>query len=46
MRTNPKLWQGVIISLAAIIIAISGFAKVALKGKPATPAVSVQTTQR
>ncbi|MBS0201775.1 MAG: hypothetical protein JSS49_02660 [Planctomycetes bacterium] len=45
MRANPKLWQGVIVSLAALIIAISGFAKVALKERPATPAVAVDTSQ-
>ncbi len=37
MRSNPKLWQGVIIALAALIIGISGFAKVALKGTPKAP---------
>jgi uncharacterized membrane protein len=31
MRANPRLWQGVIIGLAALIIGISGFVKVALK---------------
>lgn len=31
MRSNPKLWQGVIVVLAALIIGISGFVKVALK---------------
>ena len=43
MRTNPKLWQGVIIVLAALIIGISGFVKVALK--PTTPAVVVVASQ-
>lgn len=38
MRRNAKFWQTVILLLAAIIVGISGFAKVALKGKP--PAVS------
>lgn len=35
MRSNPRLWQGIILVLAALIIGISGFAKVALK--PTTP---------
>lgn len=34
MRTNAKFWQTVILLLAAIIVGISGFAKVTLKGKP------------
>lgn len=40
MRKNMKMWQTVLVVLAAIIVGISGFAKVALKGKPA--AVSQQ----
>ncbi|VAX38221.1 hypothetical protein MNBD_PLANCTO02-3273 [hydrothermal vent metagenome] len=31
MRKNPKKWLAVIITLAAIIVGISGYAKVALK---------------
>jgi len=31
MRRNSKLWQSVLIVLAAIVVGISGFAKVALK---------------
>ena len=38
MRRNSKFWQTMILILAAIIVGISGFAKVALKEKP--PAVS------
>jgi len=34
MRANPRLWQGVILVLAAAIIGISGYAKVALKSVP------------
>ena len=38
MRANPKLWQGIILALAAVVIGISGYAKVALKGAaPAAP---------
>jgi uncharacterized membrane protein len=44
MRANPKLWQGIIIALAALIIGISGFAKVALK--PTTPAVADVSKQK
>ena len=44
MRTNPKLWQGIIIALAALIIGISGFVKVALK--PTTPAVVVASLEQ
>ena len=44
MRTNPKLWQGIIIVLAAVIIGISGFVKVALK--PTTPAVVVASLEQ
>lgn len=35
MRANPKLWQGVILALAVVVIGISGYAKVALKGTSA-----------
>jgi hypothetical protein len=31
MRANPKLWQTVILALAAVVIGISGYAKVTLK---------------
>ena len=41
MRTKAKLWQGVIIGLAVVIVGISGYAKVALK--PTSPAVAVAT---
>lgn len=34
MRGNSKLWQNVIIVLAAVVVGISGFAKVALPPKP------------
>ncbi|MBL8820443.1 MAG: redoxin domain-containing protein [Planctomyces sp.] len=34
MRRNAKFWQTVILVLAAVIVGISGFAKVTLKGKP------------
>ena len=44
MRSNPKLWQSVIIILAALIIGISGFAKVALKGK--ATAVAAATPEK
>lgn len=33
MRKNAKFWQLVIILLAAVIVGISGFAKVALPGR-------------
>jgi uncharacterized membrane protein len=39
MRANPRLWQGVIIGLATLIIGISGFVKVALK--PTSPAAVI-----
>ena len=40
MRRNSKLWQGVLLLLAVVVVGISGFAKVALKGTaPQTPAV-------
>ena len=46
MRRNSKLWQSVILLLAAIVVGISGFAKVALKGTlTRTPAVQ-QTASR
>lgn len=45
MRSNPKLWQGVIVVLAAVIIGISGFAKVALKGNP-PPAAATTVSER
>jgi hypothetical protein len=41
MRSNARLWQGVIVALAALIIGISGFAKVALKGKAPAPTATV-----
>ena len=44
MRSNPKLWQSVIIILAALIVGISGFAKVALKGK--ATAVAAATPEK
>ena len=40
MRSNPRLWQGVIIALAALVVGISGFAKVAVR-----PTAVVATTQ-
>ena len=40
LRANPTRWQNVILTLAAIIIGLSGYAKVVLKG---TPAASVTT---
>ncbi len=40
MRRNSKLWQSVLLVLAATVVGISGFAKVALKGTtPPSPAV-------
>lgn len=39
MRRNSKLWQSVLVLLAAIVVGISGFAKVALKGTSPQPAV-------
>jgi len=46
MRRNSKLWQSVLLLLAAVVVGISGFAKVALKGTaPQTPAVQ-QTASR
>lgn len=41
MRSNAKLWQGIIIVLAALIIGISGFAKVA----STRPSVAVTASQ-
>ena len=41
MRRNAKFWQLVIILLAAIVVGISGYAKVALPGKP-VPVVVAQ----
>ena len=41
MRKNARKWLTVIIALAAIIVAISGFAKIALK-KPAQPNMTPQ----
>jgi uncharacterized membrane protein len=40
MRANPKLWQTVILVIAAVIVGISGFAKVALKPKLAPVSTS------
>ena len=40
MRRNSKPWQSVLLLLATVVVGISGFAKVALKGtSPQTPAV-------
>lgn len=40
MRRNSKLWQSVLLLLAAVVVGISGFAKVSLKGTaPQVPAV-------
>ena len=36
MRKNAKFWQMVIILLATIVVGISGYARVALPGKPAS----------
>jgi uncharacterized membrane protein len=41
MRANPQQWQGIILLLAALIIGISGYAKVALKGTAAAPVDAV-----
>jgi uncharacterized membrane protein len=43
MRKNAKRWQTVIILLAAIIVGISGYVKVALPAKPAAAAAQVQS---
>jgi uncharacterized membrane protein len=34
MRQKSRMWQTVLVLLAVVIVGISGFAKVALKGKP------------
>ncbi len=39
MRKHATFWQSAILVIAAVVVGISGFAKVALK--PTTPAVSV-----
>lgn len=41
MRANAKFWQGVMIAMAVVVIAISGYAKVALKGDKAAPTAAV-----
>ena len=42
MRKNAKMWQTVIIILAAVIVGISGYAKVALPGKTPAPINAVE----
>ena len=39
MRKNAKFWQMVIILLATIVVGISGYARVALPGKPTSTQV-------
>jgi len=43
MRRNSKFWQSVLLVLATIVIGISGFAKVALKGT--APSASAAATE-
>lgn len=40
MRRNSKVWQSVLIVMTAVIIGISGFAKVSLPAKPSSSASS------
>jgi uncharacterized membrane protein len=40
LRKNARFWQLVIILLAAVVVAISGYAKVALPGKTASTGAS------
>lgn len=40
MRSNSKLWQTVIVVLAAVIVGLSGFVKVAVKGTSVPAPVS------
>ena len=46
MRRNSKFWQTVILVLAAIIVGISGFEKVTLKGMPKVDNVRLVETHR
>lgn len=46
MRRNSKLWQSVLVILAAVVVAISGFAKVALKGTVRSVPAMEQTESR
>lgn len=46
MRRNSKLWQSVLLLLAAIVVGISGFAKVALKGTSPPGPVIQQAASR
>lgn len=46
MRRSTKLWQSVILVLAAIIVGISGFAKVALKATTPVTSVAQDSTAR
>lgn len=39
MRQNAKLWQSIIVLMAAVIVGISGYAKVALPGNSAAAPV-------
>lgn len=45
LRAQSRFWQGVILFLAALIIGISGFAKVALKPTSQPPATTSSITQ-
>ncbi len=45
MRANPKLWQGIILALAAVVVGISGYAKVALKGTPVSAVTSASSVE-
>jgi putative Mn2+ efflux pump MntP len=42
MRRNSKLWQSVLVLLATVVVGISGFAKVALKGTVPTATAAHQ----
>ena len=45
MRKNGKSWQLILIILAAIIVGISGYAKIALPGRILTPPVSASQAE-
>lgn len=46
LRRHDKFWHGFILILAAIIVGISGFAKVALKAKMPVPSVESSAVSR
>lgn len=45
IRQNRQKWLGVLILLAAVIVAISGYVKVALKPTPLAPAAAETATE-